>query len=99
LLDHQIVGYLFSLSSVDFVDILNICIHPKYQHQGLGRRLYSDFIHQVKKISAKLVLLEVRESNNTAIDFYQSLGFEHIDTRKKYYSNGENAKILRLQIM
>ncbi len=49
LLDQKIVGYLFALNSLEFVDILNICIHPKYQHQGLGKRLYTDFIQKVKK--------------------------------------------------
>ncbi len=55
--------------------------------------------------------LEVRESNDTAIALYESSGFEHIETRKNYYtvtsnddghdkSNGnsvqkENAKIMK----
>ena len=43
-------------------------------------------------------MLEVRVSNVAAIHFYQRYGFELIDTREKYYSNLEDAKILRLLI-
>jgi ribosomal protein S18 acetylase RimI-like enzyme len=38
-------------------------------------------------------------SNVIALDFYKNYGFESLDTRKKYYSNLEDAKILRLQII
>jgi ribosomal-protein-alanine N-acetyltransferase len=95
LVDDQVVGYLLALTCVDFVDILNICIHPKHQHQGLGRQLFNHFKHAINNTATKSIFLEVKRSNDVAIAFYQSLGFESIDTRKKYYSNGEGAKILR----
>ena len=84
-----------ALKSVDFVDILNICIHPQYQHQGLGEKLLQNLLQGLDKNQHPFVLLEVRNSNKTAISFYLKLGFELIDQRKKYYSNGEDAKILR----
>ena len=95
--NEQIIGYLLTLQSLEFIDILNICIDPKFQQQGFGKQLLDNFLELQNK-GVKSVFLEVRESNGVAINFYQHRGFELIDTRKKYYSNGENAKILRLQI-
>ena len=94
----QIIGYLVTLQSIDFIDILNICIDPKFQQQGLGKKLLNDLLCHPAKIAIKSIFLEVRESNRVAINFYQNFGFELLDTRKKYYSNLEDAKILRLQI-
>lgn len=96
--DQTVAGYCLTLSSLEFVDILNICIDPDYQQQGLGRQLLDNLCKQRQGSGRKSIMLEVRESNIVAIDFYQSYGFKQIDVRKKYYSNGEDAKILRLQI-
>ncbi len=99
LLDNKIVGYLLTLLSIEFIDILNICIDTQFQKQGLGKKLLDNLLARQKHSEIKSILLEVRESNRAAINFYQNYGFKLLDTRKKYYSNLEDAKILRFQIM
>ncbi|WP_428087239.1 ribosomal protein S18-alanine N-acetyltransferase [Candidatus Thioglobus sp.] len=98
LLNGQIKGYLLTQLSIEFIDILNICIDPEFQQQGLGKKLLDDLLEQQEKTVVKSIFLEVRVSNVAAINFYQNYGFKLLDTRKKYYSNLEDAKILRLQI-
>jgi ribosomal protein S18 acetylase RimI-like enzyme len=34
--DNQVLGYSIALRASKVADLLNICIHPDYQHQGLG---------------------------------------------------------------
>jgi ribosomal protein S18 acetylase RimI-like enzyme len=46
-----------------------------------------------------VVTLEVRESNRKAKSFYRKLGFEPVATRSSYYSNGEDATIMELQLL
>ena len=42
------------------------------------------------------IFLEVRESNQIAINFYLKAGFEKISVRKRFYSNPtENALIMK----
>ena len=89
---NQVLGYSIALCASKTVDLLNICIHPDYQHQGLGAKL---FAYQLQASDAKEVFIEVRVSNHSALLFYKKLGFEVIDRRKKYYSDGEDAIILR----
>ncbi len=98
LLDEKIAGYLLSLRSVEFVDVLNICIDSKFQRQGLARQLLNKLVASRQSDTVSAILLEVRKSNIIALNFYLKYGFQLIDTRKKYYSNLEDAKILRLQI-
>lgn len=91
-IDKQLVGYSVALCTPDFTDLLNICIHPQYQHQGLGRQLFQHFLSTT---DTQAIFIEVRLSNDNAISFYQKLGFETINLRKKYYTDGEDAKIMR----
>jgi len=97
--DKQVLGYFVAMRSPDSVDLLNICIHPDYQQQGLGAQLFNHLKQQLQTLSVDTIFIEVRASNETAFSFYQKLGFKMIDSRKKYYSNGEDAKILRLKII
>ncbi|WXU00810.1 MAG: [Ribosomal protein S18]-alanine N-acetyltransferase [Catillopecten margaritatus gill symbiont] len=92
--DNKVVGYSVALHTPDFTDLLNICIHPQYQHQGLGGQL---FHYLLSMADIKAVFIEVRVSNYNALSFYKKLGFKAINLRKKYYSDGEDAKILRFQ--
>lgn len=88
---NQILGYSIALHASKFTDLLNICIHPQYQNQGFGRQLFN---HLLTALDRKVVFIEVRISNYNALSFYKKLGFKTINTRKKYYSDGEDAKIL-----
>ncbi len=91
-IDRQLVGYSVALRTPDFTDLLNICIHPQHQHQGLGVQLFQHFLSTT---DTQATFIEVRLSNDNAISFYQKLGFETINLRKKYYADGEDAKIMR----
>jgi len=98
-IDEQVLGYFVATYSSDSVDLLNICIHPNHQHQSLGVQLFDHLVQLLQTLGIGTIFIEVRRSNKSAFLFYQKLGFKVIDNRKKYYSNGEDAKILRLQIM
>ena len=95
--DTQVLGYFVAIHAPDSADLLNICIHPDYQQQGLGVRLFENLMQKLQKLGIDTVFIEVRTSNDSALSFYQKLGFKLIGKRKKYYSNGEDAKIFRLK--
>jgi ribosomal-protein-alanine N-acetyltransferase len=99
IIDERVLGYFVATHSPDSADLLNICIHPEHQHQGLGTQLFDYLTQQLQTLNLNTIFIEVRASNESTLSFYQKLGFKVIDSRKKYYSNGEDAKILRLQIV
>jgi N6-L-threonylcarbamoyladenine synthase len=99
--DPQLVGYAgLRIAPADFAaDVLTIGVAAKQQGKGLGRRLMEELLSFAKRSGSEQVFLEVKESNQTAISLYTSLGFEQIDLRKKYYQpSGENAVVMRLSI-
>lgn len=65
-------------------------VAPDYQRQGLAKRLIEQLLSVAIDNQMSKVILEVRESNLSAIALYKNFGFEQIGTRKNYYRGKEN---------
>ena len=88
----KVCGYLMVLDSIDVYEILAIATIEKYRNKGIAQEL-------LDKIKTKDIFLEVRESNQVAINFYKKNKFKEISVRKNYYSEPtENAIIMKLEV-
>jgi ribosomal-protein-alanine N-acetyltransferase len=84
---------------LDEVHIGTFAVHPDYRRQGIGAQLLNYALQNAVDEGATRAWLEVRRGNSPALELYQKMGFEWIDTRKKYYQdNGEDALILTKQL-
>ena len=72
--------------------ILNIAIDISFQHQGYGNQFLDQILENYLQFAD--VYLEVKRSNFPAINLYLNFGFEEIDIRNEYYSDGEDAVIM-----
>jgi len=100
-IENTIVAYGIVGMIVDEAHILNLSVAGDFQGRGLGRELLVYLLSLIERAEATRALLEVRESNQVAINLYQSLGFDSIGVRKGYYpaENGrEDAIVLALNI-
>ncbi|MCM8855537.1 MAG: ribosomal protein S18-alanine N-acetyltransferase [Candidatus Thiodiazotropha sp.] len=84
-LDQQVIGYGVMSVVIDESHILNICIHPTWQGQGLGYKLTQRLLKIARQHGAETVFLEVRASNQIAFKLYEKIGFVKIGQRKNYY--------------
>lgn len=76
-------------------DITNVAVLPEYRRKGYAKHLISEF-EKIIPDDTEDIFLEVRESNQNAINLYLKSGFEQISIRKKFYSNPiENAVIMK----
>ena len=92
LIDEKVCGYLMVLDSIDVYEILAIATIEEYRNNGIAQEL-------LDKIKIKDIFLEVRESNQVAINFYKKNKFKEISVRKNYYSEpNENAIIMKLEV-
>ena len=92
LIEDKICGYLMVLDSIDVYEILAIATIEEYRNDGIAQEL-------LDKIKTKDIFLEVRESNQVAINFYKKNKFKEISVRKNYYSEpNENAIIMKLEV-
>ena len=65
--------------------ILNVCVHPRWQRHGVGRKILTRLINIGRRHHADSAFLEVRVSNTPAIRLYQAEGFNEVGLRKGYY--------------
>ncbi len=93
----EIIGYAVVWSVYEDATLMSIAIRKDMWGQGYGRRLM-EFLIDYFRGKAQRLLLDVRRSNIRAIRLYQSLGFKIVAERKGYYSDGENAFQMVLEL-
>jgi [ribosomal protein S18]-alanine N-acetyltransferase len=81
----RVLGYFIGQRVLDEAHLLNVCVDPDCQHQGLGELLMQEWLLLAASSGCGRALLEVRVSNLSAQALYQKLGFKQIGYRKGYY--------------
>ncbi len=79
------LGYCCILTVLDEAHILNVCVATECRGQGVAKAALIKVLSKLESGLYRLVLLEVRHSNQPAIKLYQSLNFHQDGVRKNYY--------------
>jgi ribosomal-protein-alanine N-acetyltransferase len=93
--NRKVVGYVGFWFIVDEAHISTLALHPDFRGFGLGELLLQTAIDDAEQLNAKIVTLEVRISNQIAINLYRKHDFEVVGTRPRYYrDNNEDALLM-----
>ena len=95
--EDEVVAYGGFWKILDEGDINNIAVKKEYRKMGFGKMLMEALIEKAKEQQIKAITLEVRVTNENAINLYKKLGFKEAGVRKKYYSDNEDALIMWLE--
>ena len=93
-----IVGYAGLMCIEPISDVQTIAVVPEQEGKGIGSALLTELIVESRRRHAQDVLLEVRSDNPRAQQLYRRFGFEQIHVRPRYYRDGVDALIMRLQL-
>ena len=88
-IESKIIGYVFQRIIDDQNHIINVAIDIPFQHKGYGRFLLKNILKEGSDDTN--VFLEVKEANLPAVKLYTDLGFEEVQRKDSYYSDGSNA--------
>ena len=98
----ELAGYYLLMYALDEAHLLDVALAAKLQGQGLGRRLLDEIAARARSQGMTSILLEVRPSNERALEVYRRHGYVHIGRRKGYYPAGaagrEDAIVMRLDL-
>lgn len=94
-IDNKIVGFAGIIPIVDEADISNIVVHKNFRNQKIGSCLLKALLDLAIALKLKVINLEVRESNISAIKLYEKYGFKVCGLRKNYYNNSEDAILMK----
>lgn len=93
----RVVLYLAGDSIAGFVAarrdgyILFLAVAPEHRGEGLGERLVGEIADELESVTC-----HARVENDSALNFYEHVGFERVRRIDGYYEDGGDAWYLRL---
>ena len=97
--EKRLTGFSLARAAFEDLELLKIGVAPEFQRLGFGTQLLDETFTEGVRRSCMRCFLEVRKSNQKAIQFYSVHGFRIAGARLNYYSNPvEDAWIMERQI-
>ena len=90
-----LVGYAGGWVVDGDVQILKVGTDRAWRRRGIARELISRVAADARNLGARTASLEVRVSNTGARALYAALGMSSLGVRPRYYSDGEDACIMK----
>ncbi len=89
--DAEILGYFVAMKGFEEVHLLNITVPQERQRQGWAKLMLDALAVWSRGQSANWLWLEVRGSNERALQVYKAQGFKLVSVRQDYYPKGPKA--------
>lgn len=84
---NKVIGYVGMHHILDEGYITNIAVMEEYRRKGVAKKLMKSLFKYAKEKDMSFISLEVRVSNQNAVDFYENFGFKTVGTRKNFYNS------------
>jgi ribosomal-protein-alanine N-acetyltransferase len=94
----QVVGFSNYWQTFDSATLCQIAVHPGIRRHQIGTALIEEIINDCYVKRVRNLTLEVRKSNQIAINFYKKHGFKEECIKPKYYPDGEDAIYMILEV-
>ena len=97
----RLLGYagLYHAGGLTSADLLTIATVPAARRRGIASLMLTELVSTAREVGCPDVLLEVRQSNETAQRLYTRHGFVPIGRRRRYYqAPPEDAVVMRLTL-
>jgi ribosomal-protein-alanine N-acetyltransferase len=86
-IDDRCVGYCDCPAIDDYGYLANVAVDSKLRSQGIGWALMDELCYRLRVRGKRTILLDVRVSNQRAIEFYKRYGFSVLVRRADFYTN------------
>ena len=93
-IDNKVIGFIAFSHTLD-IEIEAIAVDKDHTNKGVATLLLNKCFEFAKLNNIKNIFLEVRESNDKAINLYVKNGFYKTNSRERYYDNLEDAIIFK----
>jgi ribosomal-protein-alanine N-acetyltransferase len=89
----KVSGLIVGRQAAGEAEILNLAVIPAKRRKGEGGALLKAAVEALRARKVSRVFLEVRESNEAGIAFYEKQGFSKTGRRAGYYRDPDEAAI------
>ncbi len=97
-LHRKVIGFIVFYIISGEGHIYNIAVDTAYRRHGIGKYLLESALEIIEKNGVDEVFLEVSVTNTAALELYKKYHFQVFGVRKRYYSNGDDAYVLRKEM-
>lgn len=80
-----LAGFALARTAADECELLSLAVAAGSRSRGTGRRLLEAALAVAAQAGARVMFLEVAETNDVALALYRSAGFEKVGRRPNYY--------------
>ena len=82
---YRLLGFAIFWLVHDELHILNVATDPAQRRRGVARTVLNAALEKARGRKCTLATLEVRRSNEGALNLYKSMGFRPVGIRPNYY--------------
>jgi len=93
-----LLGYVMGEWHQGAAEVISLAVRPEFRGHGLGRKLLQRLLARIARARVSRVFLMVRANNQVALNLYRSLGFRRLRRVETYYSDGQDAIRMRLDL-
>ena len=95
----ELVGYIGMQHILDEGYLANVAVDSAYRRSGVGAALLQRLLAFAQQEKLAFITLEVRQSNQPAIRFYQKYGFEVVGRRRNFYESPTEDALLMTKFL
>jgi [ribosomal protein S18]-alanine N-acetyltransferase len=92
-------GMLIARIAGQDAEVLTLAVQPGARRQGIARTLLRSAIAEAHGRGATALFLEVATTNVAARALYRQAGFGEVGQRRRYYADGSDAIVLRMNLL
>ncbi len=89
-------GFVLGRVAADEAEILTLAVSPAHRRQGVASALCAHLLTALRARGAAALFLEVSNTQAPALALYAGLGFTRVGLRPRYYDDGSDALLMRL---
>jgi ribosomal-protein-alanine N-acetyltransferase len=79
--------------------VLTLAVAPSARRQGVATALIDAVKGMVSQRGCRSLFLEVATGNIAALALYRRAGFAEVGRRRRYYSDGSDALVMRVNLL
>ncbi len=96
--DNCVIGYGGMWNFYQYSHITNIAVAPIFRQKGNGTIILKALLEKARVKGVKRITLEVRTTNQAALQMYKKMGFNPVGIKKNYYED-EDALLMSLTFL
>lgn len=95
--EKKVAGYACLYKTADEIQIGNLAVSPDFHQRGIGTKIMEYIINLAAEQKVKVLVLEVRQSNEAARKLYLKFGFKVAGKRRYYYRKPQEDALIMIR--